>query len=133
MVRLGGEEVAEELFGLHLHAHAKRQAAEVIGDLGLVGQQGQGRFVAGDGAGEVARPFPGDGQQIPGKAIPLVLFQGLDGQAAACLVVFSLQGGHRPVEQGLHGQGLQFADGGVQPSQGVLGPGRSHGVGRAAR
>jgi hypothetical protein len=109
-----GEEVAEQLLGHLLQPEAIGEAAKIVGDLGVIGQQRQRRLVGAHRALEIADPLAGDGQEVPAKAVALVLLQGLDREVAAGPVVLRLQGRHRAVEQGLDAQGLQLGDRGAQ-------------------
>jgi hypothetical protein len=131
MVGMGGEEVAEEFFGLRLHAHAEGQAAQVVRHLRMRGQEGQRRFVAGDRGGEVAGALAGDGQQVPAISAAFVLFERLNGELGAQFEVARLQRRHRAAQEGFDGQRLELAEGGVQFLERRLRSRRPHGVGQA--
>ena len=78
-LRMGVAEIGEQFGRNILLVQAVGQPSDVVGDLALVGQLGQGCFITGDGGGEVAQLFARYAQQPPGDAVLFVALQRLYG------------------------------------------------------
>ncbi len=95
----GLQEFLEELFRQVVQFEAVGEAAQVVDDADIVGHQLERGFEAGQGAGQVAGLFAGDGQDVPGLAALLVDVQRLQCGFAAALPVAALEGQQRFAQQ----------------------------------
>ena len=80
MPRYPGEEDPEDLFGGFEHAHPEAEPAEVDQDFIILGHEGQGGLVAGQGVHEIPAPLLGDGEYVPAHTAALVDLEGFEGQ-----------------------------------------------------
>ena len=80
MPRYPGEEDPEDLFGGFEHAHPEAEPAEVDQDFIILGHEGQGGLVAGQGVREIPAPLLGDGEYVPAHTAALVDLEGFEGQ-----------------------------------------------------
>ena len=132
MHRHPGEEDSEDLFGGLEHAHPEGEPSEVDQDLVILGHEGQGRLIAGQGVHKIPAPLLGDGEYVPAHTAALVDLEGFDGQFGRRVQAMAFDVSDRAVEYARNPKGLLLCEGLPQKPQGIGGGAGAHQARRGA-